>query len=416
MEIGGLGLVNSMAAGKQSVPGQNENAVSFAGMMATVLSGTNSTKTAEATAQDSKSLEAFTDLADFLNTGDLMDLEDGLKLLETLMTDPGNILEQALSHSGVSEEQIQLLLQKWSGFNEGLTDGVQEKELLDSLAEILAGIANLPQNQLAAKLDANDTNVIKALKLFELMSKYADGFELKNSASLKESMQTLGEGLTGLIKPDKGMGHTEYIQNRFTQLAKELNLMNTKKVTFSESNSFIEPSAAIKSEGQTGALTFLPQMTKVEQLTLMMNSPEKPVSAEQLMKQFESILSRSQFMNSGGTQKLFIKLFPEHLGSIRIELFQKDQTMMAKIITSSGTAKETLESQINGLKQAFAAQNLSVDRIEVTQQQSQQERFLNRDSQQQQQERQPHNREQEKNEEKGDFNLTFEEALLNTEA
>ena len=146
----------------------------------------------------------------------------------------------------------------------------------------------------------------------------------------------------------------------------------------------------------------------------MMNSPERPVSAEQLMKQFESILSRSQFMNSGGTQKLFIKLFPEHLGSIRVELFQKDQTMMARIITTSGSAKETLESHINGLKQAFAAQNLSVDRIEVTQQQAQQERFLNRDSQQQ--ERQPDTREQEKKEEQGDFNLTFEEALLNTEA
>ena len=88
--------------------------------------------------------------------------------------------------------------------------------------------------------------------------------------------------------------------------------------------------------------------------------------------------------------------------------------MMARIITNSGTAKETLESQINGLKQAFAAQNLSVDRIEVTQQQAQQERFLNKDSEQQQ--RQSDRGQQEKKDEKGDFNLSFEEALLNTEA
>ncbi|WP_079508431.1 flagellar hook-length control protein FliK [Mesobacillus jeotgali] len=415
MEIGGLGLVNTMAAGKQSVSGKSENAGSFAGMMATVVSGANSAKTAETSERESKSLAVLTDIADFLNTGDLLELEDGLKLLETLMADPGNILEQALSHLGVGVDQIQLLLQKWSGFNEGLPDSDPGSELLDSLTAMLAGIANLPQKQLASKLDANDAQVIKALKLFELMSKYADGYESKNSASIKESMQTINEGLTGLIKPDKGMAQTEYIQNRFTQLAKELNLMNAKKVTFSEGNSFIESSASIKSEGQTGAISFLPQMTKSEQLTLMMNGPDKPVSAEQLIKQFESILSRSQFMNSGGTQKLFIKLFPEHLGSIRIELFQKDQTMMARIITSSGTAKETLESQINGLKQAFAAQNLSVDRIEVSQQQSQQERFLNRDSQQQQ-ERQPDNREREKKEDNGNFNLTFEEALLNTEA
>lgn len=86
---------------------------------------------------------------------------------------------------------------------------------------------------------------------------------------------------------------------------------------------------------------------------------------------------------------------------------------MARIITSSGTAKETLESQINGLKQAFAAQNISVERIEISQQTTQQERFLNRDSQQQH--RQPDRQEQEKKEEKAEFNLSFEEALLNTE-
>ncbi|WP_226087367.1 flagellar hook-length control protein FliK [Mesobacillus sp. S13] len=178
-----------------------------------------------------------------------------------------------------------------------------------------------------------------------------------------------------------------------------------------EVTSFIDPNSGLKTEGAAGTLGFLPQMTKAEQLVLTMSSPERPVSAEQLMKQFESILSKSQFMNNGGTQKLFIKLFPEHLGSIRIELLQRDQTMMARIITSTGTAKETLEAQINGLKQAFTAQNLSVDRIEVTQQQ--QERFLSKDSEQQQ--RQPDRGQQEKKDEKRDFNLSFEEALLNTE-
>ncbi|MGA9225340.1 MAG: flagellar hook-length control protein FliK, partial [Mesobacillus sp.] len=172
-------------------------------------------------------------------------------------------------------------------------------------------------------------------------------------------------------------------------------------------------STANKTEGQAGTMAFLPQLTRPEQLTLMLNGHDKPVSPEQLMKQFESILSKSQFLNSGGTQKLFIKLFPEHLGSIRVELFQKDQVMMARIITTTGTAKETLESQVHGLKQAFAAQNLSVDKIEIFQQPSQQERFFNRDPQQQH--RQSDKQQQEEKKEKGEFNNSFEEALLNTE-
>ncbi|CAM3739949.1 flagellar hook-length control protein FliK [Mesobacillus thioparans] len=414
MEIGGLGFFNSVAAVKQPASGNNENGGGFAGMMAAVLSGANGTKTADISGQDSKSLESLADLAGFLNTEDLLDLEDGLKLMESLMADSENLLGQALSHFGISVDQVQLLLEKWSGINEGKTENVPEDELLASLAAMLAGIANLPKNELVAKIDSKDVETIKALKLFELMSKYADGYETKEAASLKVSMQNLGEGLTSLLKADNGSGRTDYLQNRFTQLARELNLLSAKKTAFSETYSFSETGTSIKTDGQTGAVTFLPQMARAEQLTLMMNSPERPVSAEQLMKQFESILSRSQFINSGGTQKLFIKLFPEHLGSIRVELFQKDQTMMARIITTSGTAKETLESQINGLKQAFAAQNLSVDRIEVSQQQAQQERFPNRDSQHQ--ERQQDNREPEKSEDQGNFTLSFEEALLNTEA
>ncbi|MBT2681356.1 flagellar hook-length control protein FliK [Bacillus sp. ISL-35] len=414
MEIGGLGFFNSVAAVKQPAFGKSEMEGGFAGMMAMVLSGANGAKTAETPGQDTKALESLADLAGFLNTEDLLDLEDGLKLMESLMTDSENLLGQALSHLGISMDQVQLLLQKWSGINEGRKDNLPEDELLASLAAILAGIANLPKNELAARLDTNDVETIKALKLYELMSKYADGYESKSAASLKETVQKLEETLTSLLKPDNRSGQSEYIQTRFTQLARELNLLNAKKTNFTEVNSLADTEPSIKTDGQTGAVTFLPQMGRAEQLTLMMNSPERPVSAEQLMKQFEAILSKSQFMNSGGTQKLFIKLFPEHLGSIRVELFQKDQTMMARIITTSGTAKETLESHINGLKQAFAAQNLSVERIEVSQQQAQQERFLNRDSQQQ--ERQQDNREREKKEDQGDFTLTFEEALLNTEA
>lgn len=413
MEIGSLGSVHRIAAVKQPVSGKNEMKGGFAEMMASVLLGANSAKNAESSGQGLKELQSLAELAGFLNTDDLLDLEDGLKLLETLMTDSENLLGRALSHLGVSMDQVQLLVQKWST-NQEKSENRAEEGLLTTLTAILAEMAKLPKNELAAKLDANDFETIKALKLYELMSKSVDGYESKHAASLKQSMQKLEEGLSSLLKTNNRSDLNDAIQNRFTQVARELNLLHEKNSHFSEATSLTETGSASKTDGQTGSVSFLPQMARAEQLTLMMNSPERPVSAEQLMKQFESVLAKSQFMTSGGTQKLFIKLFPEHLGSIRVELIQKDETMMARIITASGSAKETLEAQINGLKQAFAAQNLAVDRIEVSQQQSQQERFLNRDSQQQQ-ERQPDKREADQNEENGNFMLTFEEALLNTE-
>lgn len=412
MEIGGLGSFNAIPPGKQKVAENAGMKGSFAGLMSTVLSGkTNPAAAAEADKYGEK-LEKLSSLAELINVSDLLELEDGMKLLDMLNSDSGNLLSKALSHFGVNDEELKLFIQKWLGPNEGELAGVSEEELMASLAVIIAEISNQSADELKMKLNQGDVQVLKSLKLYELMSKYADGEGVKYSDSVKESLKGFGEALKNLLGNDKNNSHTEYLQQRFTQLAKDLSL--TSKKTFTEVSSSIEQNSGIKTDGASGTLGFLPNMTRAEQLVLTMNSPERPVSAEQLMKQFESILSKSHFMNSGGTQKLFIKLFPEHLGSIRIELFQRDQTMMARIITTSGTAKETLESQINGLKQAFAAQNLSVDRIEVTQQQAQQERFLNKDSEQQQ--RQSDRGQQEKKDEKGDFNLSFEEALLNTEA
>jgi flagellar hook-length control protein FliK len=412
MEIGGLGFFNTIAAGKQTPSEKTGDGGSFAGLMSTVLSGRTGPAAMESVHGD-ENLKILGALAEIIDIKDLLDLEDGLKLLDELNSDSGNLLSKALAHFGLNNEDLKLFIQKWSGPSKGELESASEDELLASLAAILSGISNQPGKELLMKLEQNDAQAIKALKLFELMNRYGDGRDLKDSNSVKESLKSLGEALKNALEMSKPNSYAEYLQKRFTHLASDLNLANSKKVFFSEGNGLVDQGSGLKTEGPAGAIAYLPQMTKAEQLVLTMNSPERPVSPEQLMKQFESILAKSQFMNSGGTQKLFIKLFPEHLGSIRIELFQRDQTMMARIITTSGTAKETLESQINNLKQAFAAQNLTVERIEVTQQQSQQERFLNRDSQQQ--ERQPERGQQEKKEGKGDFNSSFEEALLNTE-
>lgn len=411
MEVGGLGVFNSPAAtGKQPMSGNDGKLGSFAGMMATVLSQA-SVGNGMVQEQAGKAGEILTEIAAFLKTTDLLELEDGLQLLEELTSGSESLLEKVFVQFGVSNEEVQNLIQKWTSLNKPRVEDMPEDELIASLAALLSGIANLSKSDLAVKLDEKDLQAIKALKLYDLMSKYADANETKSSKQLKETLKEFESKLGTIFQQNNGKSQTEYLQTRFTRLAVELNLTNSKNIIISDS---LGEGSSLKAEGSAGTITFLPQMGKAEQLTLMMNSPERPVSAEQLMKQFESILAKSQFMNSGGTQKLFIKLFPEHLGSIRVELFQKDQTMVARIITSSGIAKDALESQLNGLKQAFASQNISVEKIEISQQNTQQERFLNKDSQQQN--RQPEKQESEKKDENSKFSLSFEEALLSAEA
>ena len=209
----------------------------------------------------------------------------------------------------------------------------------------------------------------------------------------------------------------------FTPLVKELN-DQTLKSQHPQSVSIIEQLGTIESEnqevGQTnklnGQILSFQQMTKPYQLALTQSSQSgKQVSSDQLIQQFESILSKSQLMNVGGNQKLFIKLYPEHLGALRVELIQKDSTLIAKFMTSTANAKDILESQIQSLKQAFSSQNIQIERIEISQQMNQQDRYLNRDSQQQQEQRQQREQDESKQQLDQTFTVSFEEALLNVE-
>ena len=156
-------------------------------------------------------------------------------------------------------------------------------------------------------------------------------------------------------------------------------------------------------------------MAKSEQLVLMMEKSGQPVSSEQLIAQFEKILATSQMMKTGNTQRMFIKLNPDHLGMLKVELIQKDTGIIAKITAATGAAKEILESQLQSLKNAFGSQNIQLDKIEITLQTNEQERFLSKDSQQENKEQeQQENKEQKQQPE--EFAAAFAEALISTEA
>lgn len=93
----------------------------------------------------------------------------------------------------------------------------------------------------------------------------------------------------------------------------------------------------------------------------------RSTQGEAFVKEFQSILNRSTFGQVGGTTKLLIKIYPENLGTVRIELVQKDGVLTARLLSSTSLGKELLDSQSHHLRQAFAQQNLSVERLEISQ-------------------------------------------------
>jgi flagellar hook-length control protein FliK len=108
-------------------------------------------------------------------------------------------------------------------------------------------------------------------------------------------------------------------------------------------------------------------VTKAEIFSMNLSQSKGALQYEQFVKELQTILSRSNLQTQPNMNKLLIKLYPEQLGSLRIELLQTNGIMTAKILATTSAAKEMLDSQLQGLKQAFTSQNLQVDKIEVSQ-------------------------------------------------
>ncbi|MFD2682828.1 flagellar hook-length control protein FliK [Bacillus seohaeanensis] len=108
-------------------------------------------------------------------------------------------------------------------------------------------------------------------------------------------------------------------------------------------------------------------LPKTEQFSLIVSETNRSGSFEKFVNEFAKVLGKSQLFSQPNTTKMLIKLYPENLGSLRIELLQQNGVMTAKILATTASAKELLDSQLHGLKQAFSSQNLPVEKIEIAQ-------------------------------------------------
>ena len=118
---------------------------------------------------------------------------------------------------------------------------------------------------------------------------------------------------------------------------------------------------------QTVLIGDLQLQTQQQSPVLSLEKGGQTVGADEFIKSFESILSKANYTNQSGVQRLFVKLTPENLGTLQIELVQKDGQMVAKIIANTQKGKELLESHLQGLKVTLASQGISFDKIDFEQ-------------------------------------------------
>lgn len=400
MQIESLGITQKFASPLKKASTSQEKSA-FSNLLQSVTAPVE--ETLNDNSEKKLSVTEVKDLLAFLSKDDLLEVEEGLQLLDQLISNSNeDLLTMIENYLGMSHIQFQNLV---SNVVEKLQmeDGEGQSDLA-KLLEVVEKMGDLTTSQLGSVLDKDSLRLIKAAKLYELMAKNQDSL---NEELSKQDFKALSAKLTSILE-----GNTLKSDQAATRLA-------FLKQTFSNigSNFFAKEestnTASLKTDMISGSVQFM-QMSRPEQLTLTLPNGTKQVQTEQLIKQFESILARSQFSNVNGVQRLFLQLNPGHLGSLRIEIIQQDSVMVAKIVTSTQAAKEAMEGQLNHLKQAFNSQNIQVERVEISQQTASQERFFNRDGEQEQA-RQEHAERKEEQTTDQDFISSFEEALLNTE-
>lgn len=108
-------------------------------------------------------------------------------------------------------------------------------------------------------------------------------------------------------------------------------------------------------------------VNRIQQYVLNVSQPTgAAMSEEQILNQLKHIMKQSKFSTlPNGTNQLMIRLNPAHLGSLTIKLSESNGEMMARIIASSATARDVIESNLNALRHVFTTQNINVEKFEL---------------------------------------------------
>ncbi len=308
-----------------------------------------------------QSLEEVVDLLGIPHDGGLLTLqagEEGKALAFDEMMD----MENLLSVLGIEPAQLLETIQQLSGAKADNSGDIwqvinsvvgQETELVQQLVSALEG------EQKVTSKEAEQ--LLQFLKLAQVTGKNTDLF-----ANQAQAMEELNNMLKSAAKEISTLGNNQPIQLPNNQSGK-VSLQGFEQVVqkvMEDTETTETPETTKATVNAAPALTNITNTTRTVTITL---PTEKGAQSEALAKEMQNLLNRSQISNTPGMTKLLLKLYPENLGSIRIEIMQQDGVLSARLLTSTSMGKEILDNQLHQLKTAFANANIQMDRIDIAQ-------------------------------------------------
>ena len=259
-------------------------------------------------------------------------------------------LENITEVLGITEDQLTEIVQQLLGEQEqDLTD---VWSIIEQSPAILSEILTYLQgNQQQLDLQPGEVKqVVQFLKLAELLGNKVDTV-YKQEVQLTQ----LQEALSSLASQVLINGQQEP-KATFQQIVQQVTQQGTSQQTLTKT----------ETETQSQPTIGLQQTTQTKTVTITLPA-EKPAQSEALVKEIQNLINRSQLSGQQGNMKLLLKLFPENLGQIRIELVQKEGILTARLLASTTHGKELLENNINQLKAGFVSQNIQMERIDIAQ-------------------------------------------------
>lgn len=287
-------------------------------------------------------------------------------------------VEEVLDLLGISHDEGLLMITVGEeGKIVPIDELINSEELLALLNLDLQQLNEMVQNLLGE--DVVIENIWDLIQLAneepKFMAQIASILQGEENGSPKEATQLLQ-----LLKLAQVVGEQSDLKfNQPEQLSSLKNVLQTmastvvKEVTTTGKVSiegFEKVTKQVETKVETSTTapnTNVQQTTTTKTVTVTLPNTNSTAQSEALVKQIEAVLARSQMSNTQGTMKILLKLYPENLGSIRIELMQKDGMISARLLASTAIGKELLDSQVHQLKQAFVQQNIQLDRIDIQQ-------------------------------------------------
>ncbi|WP_369380680.1 flagellar hook-length control protein FliK [Lysinibacillus fusiformis] len=393
----------SSTDGKINGTSKQDNLSKFGSVFGQVLSSsTQSNQSAQTTPNNE-----LADLQQVLNADSLeevLDLlgiphDDGLLILQlgedgkAVSMDEMLDLDNILNALGIDNEQLQKIVQQLLGEEKEASDVWELLSLVDAQAPIIQaqiGAALQGEGQVTPK---EATQLLQVLKLAQLVGQKSD------LTAPQENLLTTVKSLLTTLQTQ-----VETIQVTTTKSTGTLSLQGFHQVQMTK-----------QSETSSNEMV-TPQTVQTKPDTFQVTLPTaKPAQSEALLKEIQAIINRAQISNAQGITRLTIKLYPENLGTIRIELVQNDGVLTARLLASTAHGREMLDSQAHQLKQAFMQQNIQVDRLDIAQslqdadRQQRDQNFFNNFFRQQQDE------DQQQKTEDDDEEMSFSDYLLNEE-